>query len=77
MKRPEADRDVEMDDHEMEAPRRALWRVFGWGGALVFSLLVWTALFGLVRDHGDRERRCADGLDVAATATQCPPHDQG
>ncbi|WAC59266.1 hypothetical protein [Brevundimonas sp. SL130] len=58
------DPDVIVDD-----ARRAYWRIIGWGGALIFSLLVWAAVFWLVGRGLDRQPGCEYG---AATSVSCP-----
>lgn len=52
---------------------RAFWRIIGWGGALIFSLLVWTAVFWLVEQGVDRRPDCEYG---AATAASCRSPDE-
>jgi hypothetical protein len=59
---------------ELDDAGRSFWRIIGWGGALIVSLLVWAAVFGLVGQGSDRQQRCAD---EAAISASCPSPDEG
>jgi hypothetical protein len=63
--------DIERDPDDAS---RTYWRVIGWGGALIVSLLVWTAVFWLVGQGADHQRRCEYG---ATTSASCPTMHQG
>ncbi len=55
-----------MDDH-----RRTLRRILGWGGALIFSLFAWAAVFWLVGAIGAHESRCGAIGPNEAASSEC------
>ena len=70
-----------MDDPDIDPgvdeAGRTFRRIIGWGGALIFSLMVWAAVFWLIGQGLDRRPDCADGSEATSASASCPSPDEG
>jgi hypothetical protein len=70
-----------MDDPDIdpgvEEAGRTLRRVIGWGGVLIFSLMVWAAVFWVIGQGMERRQGCVDGPEATSASASCPSLDEG
>jgi hypothetical protein len=58
---------------DLDPAGRTYRRFIGWGGAVIFSLLVWAAVFRLIGDGLERQSACrSDSAATLSPSVQCP-----
>jgi hypothetical protein len=68
------DPDIQRDPDEAN---RTYWRVMGCGGALIFSLLAWAAVFWLIGQGVERHPACVQDPEAAEVSEACAAPAEG